>query len=538
MTMISTGVSGITTAQLSLQATANNISNVNTPGYNRERTLMAENSTGGVRVEGVQRQFNQFVNNQLNGAVEQTSALTIYNDQIGQIDRMLADPDVGISPIVQGFFSSIRDLASAPSDSAARQGVLGTAGTMAAQFRAFDRQLESTRQAINGEIEVEVKQINTLTSQIAELNNEIGVTRARTGTEPNSLLNSRDRMVAELSERLGTRLYVQDGGSYNISLPDGQALVAGDIHYEVEAIDSSSDPLRTVLGYRDSAGNLQEIGEDRVKGGKVGGLMAFRTEVLDEVQNKLGQLVASLAGSMNEQHAAGVDLNGDPGADIFSFAGPAVFENANNVGTAAIITAFSDVNDLKGIDYELRVTDAAAGEFQVRGKDGSVQTLTLDGANQMTFDGVELTVPVPGDLVDGDKFLLMPTRFSASNLEVEIDDVAKIAAGQGAGTGDNRNALALQDLQSQNIVNNEASFNQAYAGLVGDVGNRSNVAQTRLEVQSGLTDQVRAVQQSESGVNLDEEAANLVRFQQYYQANAKVVEVATSLIDTILGLRI
>ena len=59
--------------------------------------------------------------------------------------------------------------------------------------------------------------------------------------------------------------------------------------------------------------------------------------------------------------------------------------------------------------------------------------------------------------------------------------------------------------------------------MVSDVGNRTNIVQVNLDAQQGLTDQLKAVQQSESGVNLDEEAANLIRYQQFYQANAKVI---------------
>ena len=106
-----------------------------------------------------------------------------------------------------------------------------------------------------------------------------------------------------------------------------------------------------------------------------------------------------------------------------------------------------------------------------------------------------------------------------------------------ASAGDNRNALALQNLQSQDVVGGRASVSGAYAAIVSDVGNRTNIVQVNLDARQGLTDQLNAVQQSKSGVNLDEEAANLIRFQQYYQANARVIDTASTIFDTILGLR-
>lgn len=140
-------------------------------------------------------------------------------------------------------------------------------------------------------------------------------------------------------------------------------------------------------------------------------------------------------------------------------------------------------------------------------------------------------------------------RRAANGMEVNINDLDKIAAGQpvnpdddpadwvAAGAGDNRNALALQNLQSLNIVGGNASVSGAYGAMVSDVGNRTNITQVNLDARQGLTDQLRAVQQSESGVNLDEEAANLIRFQQFYQANARVIDTAGTIMDTILNLR-
>jgi len=130
-----------------------------------------------------------------------------------------------------------------------------------------------------------------------------------------------------------------------------------------------------------------------------------------------------------------------------------------------------------------------------------------------------------------------PTRVAAGDREALISDTSEIAAGLGPGSGDNENALALQKLQDGALVGGQATLNQAYAALVGDVGTRTNIVQINLDAQQGLSEQLRAVQQSESGVNLDEEAANLIRYQQYYQANAKVIETATVVIDALLGLR-
>lgn len=537
MSIFSIGVSGLNAAQVALSTTSNNITNVYTDGYNRQTTLLGESGVGnGVQVEGVQRQFNQFVATQLNQATSNSSALDTYETQIAQIDNLLADSEAGLAPLLQSFFSSLQDLASAPSDPAARQGLIGTADTLSAQFRAFDGYLEDMQQGVNGQIGDVVFQINNTAEQIAMLNREISLAKAKTGEAPNSLLDQRDQLVAELSTMVDVELTIQDGGTYNISIGNGQSLVSGTRSFALEAVASSADPSRTVVGYRDGAGNLREFSESTFTGGELGGLMTFRSETLDKTQNQLGQLAVSLAQGFNAQHAEGVDLNGDAGGDFFSIGAPTVYSNANNDSAAYLEASFSD--DLSGLtasDYDVKFS-ATDGYSVTRRDTGETTTFAAD-ATTLEFGGMLVTVN--GTPADGDRFLVQPTRHAAGQLENLIQDTALIAAGQaegGTGSGDNRNALALQALQDEALVGGVASLSQAYASMVGDVGNRTNVVQVNRQAQAGLTQQLRALQLSESGVNLDEEAANLIRFQQYYQASAKVIEVGATVLDTLLGL--
>ena len=539
MSILSTGVSGLSAAQLALTTTSNNISNVYTPGYNRELTLLEDSRTGaGTEVTGIQRQFDYFTATQLNQANAQLKSLESYEVQINQIDDLLADREAGLAPLMQNFFSALSDLAAAPSDPAARQGVIGTANTLSAQFRSMGDYFDDMQQGINTQIKSEITQINNTADLIAKLNSEIAIARACTGAEPNSLLNRRDQLVAELSERVDVKVYIQDGGAYNVSIGNGQPLVSGSESYQLVAIDSSLEPYKTVVGYEDSAGNVLELQESLFEGGKLGGLMSFRSETLDEVENKVGQLAVSLAMEFNAQHMAGLDIDGDPGQAFFDIDDPVTFASSRNAGSAGFSAVFDDVSQLAGIDYELRVSDATAGEFEVIPGDGSPGfTVTLDGSNQLNVGGVTLTLDDPALLVDGDRFSLLPTRQVASSLDTLIQDGSLVAAGQVGGSGDNLNALALQDLQNSAVVGGDATLSQGYAAIVGDVGNRANIVQVNLAAQSGVTAQIRTLQQSQSGVNMDEEAANLIRYQQYYQANAKVIEVGATVLDTLLGMR-
>ncbi|QNU63521.1 flagellar hook-associated protein FlgK [Vreelandella titanicae] len=646
MSMFSIGLSGLNAAQNALNTSSNNISNVYTPGYNRELAQLGEGRVGGgVRVNDIERQFNTYVADQLNSAKTQSSALNTYYSQVTQIDNLLADRAAGLAPLMQNFFSSLEDLAASPSDPAARQGVLGQANTLSSQFRSFDGYLQDMQGNINGQIKDEITQINNTTEQIAGLNKEIALARARSGEAPNSLLNQRDQLVSELNERMDLRLNIQDGKTYNISLPNGQPLVTGTNSFQLEAVQADYDPQRTVVGYRDGGGNVVQLDESTITGGALGGLMSFRSETLDKTQNQIGQLAVSLATAFNEQHKQGVDLNGDQGEDFFAVRAPQTYADKNNSLPAVNITSAEfnpdQVDALRATDYTVSFE---AGEPVVTRKDnGQVVDFDQDAWDddgELNFGGV--SIEFSGVPQDGDRFEIQPVRRAANGMDTNIADVDKIAAGDAGfinvgnntgnsferegdlnvsdlgissdafadnrkyqfevdsdgsltltpavnimvngtnvdasdlsdveleagdeievdgisftvdalpdagetssltvsqtifASGDNRNALALQNLQSQSIVGASATVTGAYASIVSDVGNRTNITEVNLDARQGLTDQLRAVQQSESGVNLDEEAANLIRYQQYYQANARVIDTAGTLMDTILNLR-
>ncbi|MCQ6262371.1 flagellar hook-associated protein FlgK [Alcanivorax sp. MM125-6] len=539
MSLFSIGLSGLNAAQNALNTTSNNISNVYTPGYNRELTLLGErNVSGGVQVNDIQRQYDQYVAGQLNAANSKASALASYHTQISQIDNLLADREAGLAPLMQNFFSSLEDLASTPSDPAARQGVMGSADTLAAQFRAFDGYLQDMQDGLDGKLRDEVTQINNGAEQIANLNREIALAKAKNGEAPNSMLNQRDKLVADLNERLDVTLTIQESGTYNLSIGNGQPIVAGSRSFSLTTQPSAEDPTRTVIGYNDSAGNQVELDQDSLSGGALGGMLTFRNESLDKTQNQLGRLAVSLATALNDQHQAGTDLNGDPGQALFDVGQPRAFVNDRNTGGASISAAYGDVDQLTASDYDLVVTDAGTGEFKVTRRDtGESFTATLDASGEMAIGGTVVSIGNAGTLADGDRFQLQPTRQAAGGLQNRIHEAGLIAAGQGGGSGDNENALAMQDLQDALLVGGSATLNGAYASMVGEVGNRTNIVQVNLEAQQGLSEQLRAVQQSESGVNLDEEAANLIRYQQFYQANAKVIQTGSTIMDAILGLR-
>jgi flagellar hook-associated protein 1 FlgK len=539
MSLYSIGLSGLSAAQNALSTTSNNISNVYTDGYSRQLTLLGQNGTGdaggsGVSVDGIQRQYNSYISSQLNQVNSQQSALETYQSQVNQVDDLLADSDSGLTTLMQGFFSSVEDLTGAPADAAAREGVLGSSRSMAAQFRAYDSYLGDMREGINGQIGDVVTQVNNLSDQIAGLNKQVTLARARSGEEPNALLDQRDKLVSDLGELVDVNVQVQDGSTYQVSLSNGMPLVAGNKSFDLVAVKNADDPSSITIAYEDGAGSQSPLKESVIKGGELGGLMSFRSETLDSAQNQLGQLAVTLASSFNAQHEAGVDLNGDEGEAFFDIGSPTAISRSSNVGTGSLSAEYGDISQLTSDDY--RLTYQADGSYSVENLgSGDVSTVSPDADGNLSVGGLTLTPG--GSPAEGDVFTLQPTRNAAAGFDVALSDTSKIAASENGNSGDNRNALALLDLQNQKLVGGSATLSGGYAAMVSDVGNRAAITQANLTTQEGLSDQLYAYQQADSGVNLDEEYANLMQYQQYYSANAKIIEAGSTILDTILNLR-
>lgn len=532
MSIISIGVSGLSAAQIALSTSSNNTTNAYTDGYTLQVATFSESTTGsGVQISSVERQYNQFVTSQLNSSISAESALSTYQTEI---DSLLADGDASLDTLMQSFFSSIQSLTADASDTAARAEVIGSAETLASQFTQLGSYLDDMAADVNSQIDDQVTQINDLTEQIADLNKKISLSDAL-GTTSNSLLDQRDLLVSQLSELVDIDVTTQTNGSYTVSLSNGLALVSGNDSFELQTAVSASDPTQTVVTYVNAAGKSTVLDDSTFEGGSLGGLIEFRDTTLSDTQNQLGLLAVTLAQAFNTLQAAGVDLNGDTGTALFSVDAPSTYGNTGNTGDATLTATFTDdVSALSASDYTVSYS-AADGYTVTRNDTGASVTSAYDSdTDTLTFAG--MSVAISGTANDGDSFLVLPTRNAASSFTTLTTDGSLIAAGTSTGSSDNTNALAMLALQTDKLVGGTSTLSQAYSTLVSDVGSTASKVAGQLDTQTSLTEQLTTLQQSESGVNLDEEAANLIIYQQYYQACAKVVEVGTSLLDTILDI--
>nr|WP_318382041.1 flagellar hook-associated protein FlgK [uncultured Enterobacter sp.] len=546
--LINSAMSGLSAAQAALNTASNNIASYNVSGYTRQTTVLASaNSTlgaggwtgNGVYVSGVQREYDAFITNQLRSAESQSSGLTTRYEQMSKIDDMLSGTTSSLSTSLQDFFTSLQTLVSNAEDPAARQTLIGKADGLVNQFKVTDQYLRDQDKQVNLSITSSVDQINNYTKQIANLNDQISrLTGVGAGASPNDLLDQRDQLVSELNKIVGVEVSVQDGGTFNISMANGYTLVQGSTARQLAAVPSSADPSRTTVAYVDAtAGNI-EIPEKLLTSGSLGGLLTFRSGNLDQTRNTLGQLALSFADAFNEQHAQGYDANGDAGTDFFTVGSPSTLSNSKNTGSATLTTAVTDSSKVQATDYKVAYT--ASGWQVTRLADNTSFSVTPDTADgTLNFDGLKVTIGGAGSAAVNDSFTVKPVSNAIVNMTVAVTDESKIALATSATSGesDNTNGQALLDLQNAKLVGGNKSFNDAYASLVSTVGSTTSTLKTSSTTQTNVVTQLSNQQQSISGVNLDEEYGNLQRYQQYYLANAQVLQTASTLFDALLNIR-
>ncbi|TDB47565.1 flagellar hook-associated protein FlgK [Photorhabdus khanii] len=542
--LINTAMSGLQAAQIALGTVSNNVTNARVPGYNRQSTVLNQNggtmtSIGfmgnGVTVTSINRQYNEFINNQLSASQAKQGALTTYSQQISQIDNLLADKANSLSNTIDDFFTSLGNVISNAEDDAARTTTIGNAKGLVNQLKSADTFLRNMENNINKGITDSVDSINNLTQQIAKLNGEITRMKGGSNAEPNALLDQRDQLVNELNKLVGVSVTQQDGGSYNVTFAGGLTLVQGTTAYKVDAVSSNANSSRITLGYDRGFGDVVEINEKFINQGELSGILRARSEVLDNSRNQLNQLALVLGDQFNQVHRSGFDLKGEPGKDFFTFNNPDVISNSKNKGSADFNVEYADTSVVKASDYHISY-DGANWKIQ-RASDKADISAKVTG-NTLEFDGLKVEINSTNAQAN-DQYTLKAVSGVIGGMEVNVKDASQFAAAgtKDSGPSDNVNVKKLAELQSKKLVDGKASFSGAYASMVSTIGNQTNTANVDLKTQNNITKQLYAEQQAVSGVNMDEEYGALQGLQQYYLANAQVVQTASTLFNAILDIR-
>lgn len=547
--ILGSALSGLAAFQRSLEVTSNNIANVNTEGYSRQRVelqTMPEQFVGhgylgsGVSATNIKRSYDEFINTQ------QRSSATAYNDVDSfyllstQMDNLIANENTGLSPAIKSFFNAVNDVANDPTSIPARQVMLSEGDAIARQFNTMSNRLNDLRQQVNSNLDTSVKEVNGYAKSIADLNRKIMDAVGKTSGQqlPNELMDQRDLLLSKIAEKMDISVVPQPDGSFSVFTQQGQPLVLSINASSLSLQGADNDPSRLLvkLNGEDITGNLT--------GGEIYGNLRFRDQMLDPAQNQLGLLAAGLAIEFNKVHQDGYDLNNDPGLQFFDLGLPtnlpvvSKVQDSDLTVTADFATPTASVN--LGASYRVDVTGIAPANVYTLTNlsDNSIAT-GLSDAGLAAF-GFTLNFGGTGSVTVGDSFQVSAFFKAAESLKVNpaITTPRQIAAAGAANQpGDNSKALELAGLESLKLMlGGKSSFTDIYGQLVADVGSQTYNASVSRGAQKVLLDQATQARENIAGVNLDEEAANLIKFQNSYQAAAKAVSVANALFDSLLGV--
>ncbi|WP_130835451.1 flagellar hook-associated protein FlgK [[Erwinia] mediterraneensis] len=552
MNLINIAQSGLSSAQAALNVVGNNINNAYNgdsqdpfiQGYARRNIVLGEaggRSTPygffgyGVQVNDVARAYNSFISNQVRGAASEYTALNAHYEQLSQIDNMFGNDTQNISVSLSNIFGALEKMSHDPVNPAARQEALSQFKTLASQFRSNSSTLNSLEKSTNKQIAQSVEEINAYTAQLAKINEQINKIHGQTGGLPADLLDQRDNVLTRLSELTGIQVNENSSnGTVNVTLTNGMSLVNGNRAYQLETSTSAENPAKTVVSYIDAAGNRLPLDENRMSEGKLGGLFKFRNEDLVEARNELNQLALQMANKFNEVNKQGYDLDGNPGSAIFSFADPVALANQQNSGNASLAVSYSDISQVAATDYAVTFNGTA---WEVTRADGSTVTPVPGADGSLQFDGI--TIKPQGTPQPGDSFILNPVSGAADSLQVAISDGDAIAASGSANPDEesnNENLQMLLGIKNEKVIG-DATLSEAYASMASRVGSSTSALKGAIESSGSAADEFINQQQALSGVDLNEEMVNMQMFTQYYQANAQILQTATTLFDTLLNLR-
>lgn len=448
-TSLLTGVQALDAAQAALQSTSNNIANANTPGYTREVTLLSENEEtlsggvvtgGGVTLDGIQSVRDELLNLQIQQQTSLQSQADTQSSSLQALQTFFSSTGEDLASTLSAFSSALGQLSSNPSNAAVQQSVLTAGQNLARSFNTTAAGLQNAQPAADQQVTQTVAQINSITSQIAQLNAQLtpSVMATQNG---GTIEDQRDQLVQQLSTLTGISITQSSDGEV-ITTGNGTPLVMGGQSYNLQTT-TGPNGLQQVL---DSNGNNVT---SAIQGGQLGGAIQMRDQVIPGFLSTLNNLASQFAASFNAAQAKGYDSNGNAGQPFFS---------------------------------------------------------------------------IPSG-----------TEGAAAGIAVALTTGSQIAASSDGSAGSNGNVANLLAAVNGNLPSGQTPA-AAYSSLVYQVGSAASNASAQSTALGQSILQLTNQQSSVSGVNIDEESANLIRYQTAYEAAARIVSTIQALSTVTLDM--
>jgi flagellar hook-associated protein 1 FlgK len=467
-----------------MATTSHNIANANTDGFSRQEVRQETSFTlpegnyvlgTGTQIQSIKRQHDELVEKKLNSSLTGNNFDKERALQLGHVEEIFNEINSeGMNKVLNRFFNSMRELSNQPENETIRNVVKENAKIVVGDFHRIQSSLDDVRGQINKKISLAVDDINMLTKNIARLNKEINVEEVTSGMA-NDLRDQRDRAIRSLAEYFPIQTHSDDEGQYVVSVEGLGSLVSGSINQELKVGS-------TVKNGQNSAdkGDVEVFFASRqslnisenLKGGTLGALLKTRNEEIIQLEGQVDELAHGLVLATNAIHRRGFANHPVP-------------------------------------------TDAQGN-------------------------------PVPnaaGRQVTGINFFKEPLDMKRAAEYIDIsdeikEDVNNIATALSPNTpGDNRIALAISKLQHEKVLaGGTTTFEEQYLKSVGHIGLQAGKAKINEEQSGGILAQAKSVKERLAGVSLDEEAANMIKYQNSYEASAKVMRASDEMFKAVLNL--
>ncbi len=520
------GRSALTTYQAALTTVSRNVANVNTPGYARQSVQFGQRiGGGGVEVIQLSRAADNSALQSARSAISENAGAQARADALSRIDARLSDDATGLAEPLRALTTAVSQLSARPTDPAAREALLRATDDFAAQVQSLDANLRS-------EADQATSQLGSLVRGAQNQLEELALVQQRLEEAPvldaaaATLADQRDVLLEGLAETLGVQSRVNADGSLQIGLANGQPLL------------EAGQPARLGLG-TNALGELEltvgGVGQPRrIVGGEAGGLLQLLDEDIPAAQDALGRIAAGVADVVNANQTAGAALDGSPGQALFDSPQPRVRPASDNAGAGTLTAQRVDLGAVPDTRFTLEFDGA---NWSASGADGQALALAGTGAagDPLRVGGLELTLS--GGAAAGDRFVVEPAvagQIAARPLDA--DALATAPAGSAANSGDNAQIIALADALAGGLFDGgRSSLQQVTNTWVSATGEAAAAAQSRADVTAAARDFAVDRRDAIQGVNLDEEAADLLRYEKAYQAAAQVLATAGSLFDSVLA---
>ncbi len=551
-----------------------NVANANNPDYRRqvgylETTNPIPSNLGprgtGVQVSRVESLYDRFLFRQVNHEKSNQGMWESLADGLDGVERVFNDLEGnGLAQQMAEFWGAWEDLANQPEGGVERETLTGKSRVLAATLNSMGEDLNFQRQVLNSYFNKGVTDINQMADSLGEMNLAILESEVN-GGQNNDLRDKQLALLSNLSELVDIDYNEDNTGQLNIMLQGGKPLVLGSEVYHLKSLaDDQGD-------YHAYFGNEGVSIDDLLGSGKMKGWVDARDSLI-QAQDDLNRMTSSLIFNVNQAHFQGYNLDAETSSTFFDHR-VELTVGQENEGSASISFA-SDPTSAEAPEGIAWATLANYDDFEIR----FTGDYTVDGLNNPDFTirnlttGVELAAAsyevdesVAGEMVirfndttdtTPDKGYRLKLGFGAGE-EPRKNDTFKLSFGMHASRsvevnsalenpdkiaisdnyfevpGNNKIALQIAQLQHQQVVDGRYTFSESYTSLVSRVGSASYTAQSRQSQSKMVLDQLNIREESVSGVSIDEEMVNLIKFQQSYQATARMVSTVDELMQVL-----